>query len=584
MEQYCAALLNQEKSLEDLQRHLRTTEELFRESVKRKNQQLDLLQNEVRRLKTSVGVRDEAAALQIDAALNAQGAELRRVKEALAARDVEVDRLQKELGVLKIELSDEKARRSAEASVSADSHQAQHALRRSEDECETLRTQLAQAQEAAMRLQSASAEAEAALEARDIEIKELRSRQSADGYGGSELDQRELQLLRAKADEDERALRAEQEARQAAEAHVEQLEAGREEFEAELEELRAQVSSSQRSGGGQPVSSSYGGGGGAATVGAPPPAMAERPSATSMAERAAAARGGAPRAATAPAPAPAMASSGGAQPQVRSLVVSGDAVVGATLTAEASFTDAEASTSKYSWYRGTSTQPLAEGMKYTVTVDDLSHELVVGVTPVHPSGARGPPMRASPSHPIALPGNWHSALKEWVDMGQRTFNNVTEGDKERQVLFRKDKLKVLDKAGKRLAKSDNYKGVKVTLDPDSPTNFSLTLNPKKAPLKLSAPGDVRDLIALTLSGFADPASLDALPVVATSAASSLHLSAAGSVSTRGGDSPASSQTSEQPSLADVDETAAKPAGAKLGAALKKGGLVSKLSFPIKKKK
>ena len=61
--------------------------------------------------------------------------------------------------------------------------------------------------------------------------------------------------------------------------------------------------------------------------------------------------------------------------------------------------------------------------------------------------------------------------------------------------------------------------------------------------------------------------------VATSAASSLHLSAAGSVSTRGGDSPASSQTSEQPSLADVDETAAKPAGAKLGAALKKGGLV-----------
>ena len=72
VEQYCTALLNQEKSLEDLQRHLRTTEELFRESVKRKNQQLDLLQSEVRRLKTSVGVRDEAASLQIDAALNAQ--------------------------------------------------------------------------------------------------------------------------------------------------------------------------------------------------------------------------------------------------------------------------------------------------------------------------------------------------------------------------------------------------------------------------------------------------------------------------------------------------------------------------------
>ena len=44
MESYCSALLSQEKSLEELQRHLRTTEELFRESVKRKNQQLDLLQ------------------------------------------------------------------------------------------------------------------------------------------------------------------------------------------------------------------------------------------------------------------------------------------------------------------------------------------------------------------------------------------------------------------------------------------------------------------------------------------------------------------------------------------------------------
>ena len=66
---YCMALLNQEKSLEELQKHLHKTEvettqtpnqrpsltrrmictqELFRESVKRKNQQLDLLQSEVR--------------------------------------------------------------------------------------------------------------------------------------------------------------------------------------------------------------------------------------------------------------------------------------------------------------------------------------------------------------------------------------------------------------------------------------------------------------------------------------------------------------------------------------------------------
>ena len=37
---YCTALIAQERGLEELQRHLRTTEDLFRESVKRKNQQL----------------------------------------------------------------------------------------------------------------------------------------------------------------------------------------------------------------------------------------------------------------------------------------------------------------------------------------------------------------------------------------------------------------------------------------------------------------------------------------------------------------------------------------------------------------
>ena len=87
---YTNALLNQEKSLEDLQRHLRTTEELFRESVKRKNQQLDLLQSEVRRLKSSVAGRDDAASGQMEAALNAQGVELEKTRERLRARDGEV--------------------------------------------------------------------------------------------------------------------------------------------------------------------------------------------------------------------------------------------------------------------------------------------------------------------------------------------------------------------------------------------------------------------------------------------------------------------------------------------------------------
>ena len=58
---YCEALLNQEKSLEELQKHLLKTEELFRESVKRKNQQLDLMQTELSRLKTSAPASDEVA-------------------------------------------------------------------------------------------------------------------------------------------------------------------------------------------------------------------------------------------------------------------------------------------------------------------------------------------------------------------------------------------------------------------------------------------------------------------------------------------------------------------------------------------
>ena len=43
-------------------------------------------------------------------------------------------------------------------------------------------------------------------------------------------------------------------------------------------------------------------------------------------------------------------------------------------------------------------------------------------------------------------------------------------------------------------------------------------------------------------------------------------------------------TTADTSSENTFSAAAKPAGAKLGAALKKGGLVSKLSFPMKKKK
>ena len=217
MESYCSALLSQEKSLEELQRHLRTTEELFRESVKRKNQQLDLLQSEVRRLKTSVAGRDEHANTQIESAIGAKSAELRRAQELLVTRDADVEHLTKQLQAVKLELANERSRKSNDEALEASANSAQGELRRREEELSEVRLQLGQAQNAASRLQAASGEAEAALKARDTELEELR-KSAQTGINTSaerEMLNRELSLLRSKADGLEEALAKESEAKAA---------------------------------------------------------------------------------------------------------------------------------------------------------------------------------------------------------------------------------------------------------------------------------------------------------------------------------------------------------------------------------
>ena len=105
---YCEALLNQEKSLEELQKHLLKTEELFRESVKRKNQQLDLMQTELSRLKTSAPASDEVAPAH-ERALSELASEVERLRQRLAARDAEVDRLSTMLSAVNAELAEERA-------------------------------------------------------------------------------------------------------------------------------------------------------------------------------------------------------------------------------------------------------------------------------------------------------------------------------------------------------------------------------------------------------------------------------------------------------------------------------------------
>jgi chromosome segregation ATPase len=148
---YCAALMDQEKSLEELQKHLRTTEDLFRESVKRKNQQLDLLQSEVRRLKTSVNTRDELTAAQMEAALGAQGGELQTLRERMSRREAEVDSLMSKIAGLEEALQLER-QRSAEANERAEAAEAARA--HGSGEAAQLRERLADTQQA---LQQAAA-------------------------------------------------------------------------------------------------------------------------------------------------------------------------------------------------------------------------------------------------------------------------------------------------------------------------------------------------------------------------------------------------------------------------------------------
>ena len=87
---YCVALLSQEKSLGELQRHLHKTEALFRESVQRKNQQLDLLLAEVRRLSANAAGREAKASEHFESSLDAQRIELGRLRQQLATRETEV--------------------------------------------------------------------------------------------------------------------------------------------------------------------------------------------------------------------------------------------------------------------------------------------------------------------------------------------------------------------------------------------------------------------------------------------------------------------------------------------------------------
>eukprot|EP00316_Scyphosphaera_apsteinii_P019804 CAMPEP_0119304858 /NCGR_PEP_ID=MMETSP1333-20130426/5976_1 /TAXON_ID=418940 /ORGANISM="Scyphosphaera apsteinii, Strain RCC1455" /LENGTH=669 /DNA_ID=CAMNT_0007307811 /DNA_START=41 /DNA_END=2050 /DNA_ORIENTATION=- len=200
-------VLNQEKSLEELQKHLHKTEELFRESVKRKNQQLDLLQSEVRRLKTNAIGREQQANDQVDRSLVAQSAEVERLKQQLARRETEVDALAAQVSQLKATLSEERGLRQEEASRAEEASTIRARVREQDEQLQQVRDSLAAAQANVMRLEGANAEGEILLQERDAELKRLRSREQATEQAHAEAGilERELELLhdRLKRREDE---------------------------------------------------------------------------------------------------------------------------------------------------------------------------------------------------------------------------------------------------------------------------------------------------------------------------------------------------------------------------------------------
>ena len=96
----------------------------------------------------------QAASLQIDAALNAQAGELRRAKETLAARDDEVNKLNRQVNELTLSLADEKAKLVAEQAQGAEVSSLKLALQQREDELDALRSELADAQKATVRMRT----------------------------------------------------------------------------------------------------------------------------------------------------------------------------------------------------------------------------------------------------------------------------------------------------------------------------------------------------------------------------------------------------------------------------------------------
>jgi len=629
-QQYCTALLNQERSLEELQRHLRTTEDLFRESVKRKNQQLDLLQSEVRRLKTSVHGRDELSTAQMEAALGAQVSELQTLREQLAARENELDGYSSRVASLEaaVQAAEQKSKQAERRAEAAEAARAD-ATNDTEQTNDALQESLSQAQAVAAAAQEQAALADEEAEALREEMGSLRGELetlqqagASEAAGRSELDRSQIEQLSAKLSAAEAEAVKERQWREQLEEQLERVEeaasaggagqqaaahAAQREVEALKEALATQMEATEAAQRGraeaehlaeqlevelaQSLDSSSSA---AAAAGAAGAATARGRGGSG---RGGGGGGGQQPTTTVSAAAPPPAAPGHAplpsptsgEADVRELSLVGEATMGGTLIAQPALGGAaDAAATRFEWFRGGVPVPHAAGPQYTLGAEDVGKEVAVRVTAVGADGSVGG-QKSAQSARATLSAEVHRKLAEWVQSGEKRFGEgiAEEGsDKERVLLFARDKLKLQDKAKKTLCK-DAYGAVELKL-PAGESDDGRSLHLAMASLHKKGGGvtlrvaqrGIRDLIYLTLQVYADPASYAALPVAHAAAAppgtpgaagglQQLQIAPGSSAGPSGPPSPTSSACSEQPSVSDVSDAIAASArkqsiGAKLG--------------------
>ena len=159
--------------------------------------------------------------------------------------------------------------------------------------------------------------------------------------------------------------------------------------------------------------------------------------------------------------APAAPDSGGG-PAVTALSLGGDATLGGTLLAMPTLDGADLADCVFAWFRGATLLPYADASALPLSVEDVGQVMAVEVTPISADGSEGAAVRAE-STPISLSADVHRALRSYIDRGECPFAGCIDGERERTLLFTRDKLKVRD--GKSTAFKDNYQATQLALSP-----------------------------------------------------------------------------------------------------------------------